>query len=88
MGPRGEAGTSENAAAAAAAARERKLATPWLSNRARVESGVKTYSVAPRSNITGQAQFARPAGASTDDAFRRMKARQIAKTGGASMARR
>ena len=76
---------SSQAAAAietAAQARERALAPPVRNaNRARVETGVKSYSIVPRSSQVGGGQFARPLGASGEDAFRRMKARQMAQMG-------
>ncbi|KAA6410070.1 MAG: transcription factor iws1 [Lasallia pustulata] len=66
----------------AAQARERALAPPVRNaNRARVESAVKSYSIVPRSMGAGGGQFARPLGASGEDAFRRMKARQMAQAG-------
>ena len=66
----------------AAQARERALAPPVRNvNRARVESGVKSYTIVPRSMGAGGGQFARPLGASGEDAFRRMKARQMAQAG-------
>ena len=48
-------------------------------NRARVEEGPKSYSIVPKSVVSGQpGSYSRPLGASGDDAFRRMKARQAA----------
>jgi len=60
------------AARAAAAARERSLATPILYNRARVEGGLASYSIAPRSNVTGHGQVAQRMGTGGSQAFRRM----------------
>jgi len=57
---------------AAAAARERTLATPILYNRARVEGGLASYSVAPRSNIHVQGQVAQRMGTGGSQAFRRI----------------
>ena len=69
-----------NTSQAQAAARQRALATPMLSNRARMEgAGLASYSVAPRNNTAVQNQYAKPLGASSDAQFRRLKARQMAK---------
>ncbi|KAK0508097.1 hypothetical protein JMJ35_009181 [Cladonia borealis] len=65
----------------AAAAREKELAPPKLTNRARVEVERKTYTIVPRSGQVAGGMFARPLGASGEDAFRRMKARQAAAQG-------
>lgn len=65
-------------------ARERALAPPVKTNRARAVAETKTYTVVPRSGQVAGGMFARPLGASGEDAFRRMKARQIAATGGGS----
>ncbi|KAL2041696.1 hypothetical protein N7G274_005480 [Stereocaulon virgatum] len=65
----------------AQAAREKALAPPKLSNRARVETDRKTYTIVPRSGQVTGGMFARPLGASGEDAFRRMKARQAAAQG-------
>ena len=61
--------------------RARELAPPTKGNRARLESGAKSYSIVPQSQAVKPSQFARPMGASGDDAFRRMKARQMAAAG-------
>lgn len=80
--PNGTQSSQASATETAAQARERALAPPVRNaNRARVESGVKSYSIVPRSMGTGGGQFARPLGASGEDAFRRMKARQMAQAG-------
>lgn len=63
------------------AARERLLEMPNTSNRARAAMGAGSYTIVPQSNLPGS-QFARAPGASGDDAFRRMKARQMGKLGG------
>ena len=73
-------------AQAAALARERALAPVVKNpNRARVETSVKSYNIVPRNmQAVGGSQFARPLGASGEDAFRRVKARQQAQMGGKS----
>ena len=71
--------TQSQATETAQQVRERALAPPVKANaRARVETSVKSYSIVPRSQGVGGGQFARPLGASGEDAFRRMKARQLA----------
>ena len=50
-------------------------------NRARVEAERRTYTIVPRSGQVAGGMFARPLGASGEDAFRRMKARQAAAAG-------
>ena len=71
-----------SAAETAAQIRERALAPPVRNaNRARVETSVKSYTIVPKSSGVGGGQFARPLGASGEDAFRKMKARQMAGTG-------
>ncbi|KAF3483217.1 uncharacterized protein GIQ15_02541 [Arthroderma uncinatum] len=71
-----------SAEASAAEARARELLPPRLANRARVESSHTTYTVVPRSNNIAESKFSRPLGASGEDRFRRMKARQIAASKG------
>lgn len=62
--------------------RERQLAMPVKNpNRARLDNEMKTYTVAPRSNTAQAGVFARPLGASGEDAFRKMKARNAARGG-------
>ena len=62
--------------------RARELAPPQKTNRARIDTAVKSYTIVPRSNVViGAGQYARPQGASGDDAFRRIKARQLASQG-------
>ncbi|KAK4691423.1 transcription factor SPN1, partial [Lecanoromycetidae sp. Uapishka_2] len=78
---RPKASQGMSAADAAAVARERALAPQKLANRARVEVDRKTYSIVPRSGQVAGGMFARPLGASGEDAFRRMKARQAAAAG-------
>ncbi|KAF2238347.1 hypothetical protein EV356DRAFT_461010 [Viridothelium virens] len=80
VGSAARASQASSQAAAQYAARQRALATPTLSNRARMEgSGLSSYSIAPRNTISAQNPYARPMGASSDAAFRRLKARQMAK---------
>lgn len=62
-------------------ARERMLAPPQKGNRARVDAKEKTYTIAPRSGVVVGGVFARPLGASGEDAFRKMKAKQAGKAG-------
>ncbi|KAH0538388.1 hypothetical protein FGG08_005037 [Glutinoglossum americanum] len=64
----------------AAADREAVLAPPVRNpNRARIqEAGLRSYDIVPRSVITSQNAFSRPG---ADEAFRRMKARELAKNG-------
>ena len=64
-------------------AREKALAPPVKGNRARTIIENKTYTIVPRSSQVTGGMFARPLGASGEDAFRRMKARQMATQGGA-----
>ena len=62
--------------------RARELAPPQKSNRARIDVTTKSYTIVPKSNVNMNArQFARPQGASGDDAFRRVKARHMANQG-------
>lgn len=61
-------------------ARARELLPPRLANRARAEAGAMSYTVVPRSTVVREGKFARPLGASGEDRFRRMKARQVAAT--------
>ena len=63
-------------------AREKQLELPVKGNRARAVIENKTYSIVPRSGQVTGGMFARPLGASGEDAFRRMKARQAAAAGG------
>ena len=75
------ANPAASASQMAAEARAKALAKPQLSNRARVEVDRKTYTIVPRSGQVAGGMFARPLGASGEDAFRRMKARQAAAQG-------
>lgn len=63
--------------------RARELAPPVKTNRARLDnSGIKSYTIVPKNNqtVSGGA-YAKPVGASGEDAFRRLKARQMAVMG-------
>ncbi|KAI5299545.1 Transcription factor iws1 [Ascosphaera atra] len=64
--------------AAAAEARARELLPPRLAMRARAEAGPTSYTIVPKSTVVQEGKFARPLGASGEDRFRRMKARQVA----------
>jgi transcription factor SPN1 len=62
--------------------RARQLAVPDKSNRARIDVQRQSYTIVPQSQVRqGDPQFARPMGASGDEAFRRMRARQLAAQG-------
>lgn len=69
-------GSAAHIAELQAAARAKALAPPVKSNRARAEIENKTYTIVPRSTQVAGGAFARPLGASGEDAFRRMKMRQ------------
>ena len=80
--PRRAANASQmSTAEAAAIVRARELAPPVKPNRARAEVETKTYTIVPRSSQVAGGAFARPLGASGEDAFRRMKMRQQAQAG-------
>lgn len=80
--PNGTSSQQLSAAEIAAQARERALAPPVRNpNRARMDAEVKTYTIVPRSSHVSGGMFARPLGASGEDAFRKMKARQAAAMG-------
>ena len=79
--PRQKQSQPLSAVETASQARERALAPPKPNNRARVEVDRKTYTIVPRSGQVAGGMFARPLGASGEDAFRRMKARQAAAAG-------
>ena len=72
---------------AAAIAKARALAPPVKSNRARAQVETRTYTIVPRSTQVAGGAFARPLGASGEDAFRRMKMRQQAQTGAKKVGR-
>ena len=82
-GAGGGAGSRSQAFQSAEERRARELAPPQKGNRARIDTVVKSYTIVPRSSQLpqGAGQFARPQGASGDDAFRRIKARQMASQG-------
>lgn len=62
--------------------RARQLAVPSKDNRARIDFTTQSYSIVPQNNAThGTLDLARPMGASGDEAFRRMRARQLAAMG-------
>lgn len=68
------------AADRAAERRRKALAAPGPTNRARVEGGVGTYTIAPVSNLSNaQGVSARKLGASGEDAFRKIAARSAVK---------
>lgn len=80
--PKGTSSQSFSVTETAAQARERVLAPPVkFPNRARLDTTVKNYTIVPRSNRVEGGVFARPLGASGEDAFRKMKARQAAQMG-------
>ncbi|PWY77412.1 hypothetical protein BO70DRAFT_363339 [Aspergillus heteromorphus CBS 117.55] len=62
----------------AAEARARELLPPRLANRARADITHTSYTVVPRPTMVQESKFARPLGASGEDRFRKMRARQIA----------
>jgi len=64
-----------------AAKRAKMLATPVLSNRARMEGGPSSYTIAPKSNVQ-QGTFVRAPGTGSDAVLRRMKAAQQGGRGG------
>ncbi|KAL4873711.1 hypothetical protein BDV12DRAFT_159453 [Aspergillus spectabilis] len=70
--------------ASAAEARARELLPPRLANRARAEISHTSYTVVPRPTMVQESKFARPLGASGEDRFRRMQARQIAAAKGST----
>lgn len=61
-----------------AEARVRELLPPRLLNRARVDRTNVSYTVVPRQTAVRESHFARPLGASGEDRFRKMQARQAA----------
>ncbi|KAA8651880.1 hypothetical protein EYZ11_004200 [Aspergillus tanneri] len=67
-----------SAHATAAEARARELLPPRLANRARADMTHTSYTVVPRPTVVQESKFARPLGASGEDRFRKMRARQIA----------
>ncbi len=82
------ASSQMNTAEAAAVVKESgNVPEVKTSMRARAEVERKTYSIVPRSGQVAGGMFARPLGASGEDAFRRMKARQQAAAGAKKSAR-
>ncbi|CAI7650634.1 unnamed protein product [Penicillium manginii] len=67
-----------SAAAVAAEARAREMLPPRLANRARVDRTQVSYEIVPRQIGVQESRFARPLGASGEDRFRKMQARQNA----------
>ncbi|KAL4945810.1 hypothetical protein BDV06DRAFT_3287 [Aspergillus oleicola] len=65
-----------------AEARARELLPPRLANRARAEISHTSYTIVPRPTMVQESKFARPLGASGEDRFRKMRARQIAASKG------
>lgn len=53
--------------------RERALAMPRNMKRAIPQSGVGSYTIAPKSNTFVQQQYVRAPGQAGDDAFRKIK---------------
>ncbi|KAJ5301285.1 hypothetical protein PENANT_c023G07781 [Penicillium antarcticum] len=70
--------TAPTAEMVAAEARAREMLPPRLANRARVDRTQVSYTVVPRQTAVRESQFARPLGASGEDRFRKMQARQVA----------
>ncbi|KAE9981914.1 hypothetical protein BLS_006826 [Venturia inaequalis] len=68
--------------AAQQAARDRAMATPSMSNRARIEGGLGTYTVAPNSTALTGSMGARPMGDSGEATFRKFKMRNQGKGAG------
>ncbi|RMJ23446.1 hypothetical protein PHISP_05672, partial [Aspergillus sp. HF37] len=66
-----------SAEATAAEVRARELLPPRLANRARPDTVHKSYTVVPRPTMVQESKFARPLGASGEDRFRKMRARQV-----------
>ena len=82
-------GSQVDKAAIAAEKRRKALAQPGPTNRARVEGGVSTYTIAPVSTLSNATGVnPRKLGASGEDAFRKIAARSAMKNGGGSGSRR
>ena len=79
--PRRANASQISTAEAAASIRPQALAPHVKSNRARAEVEQKTYHIVPKSTQVAGGAFARPLGASGEDAFRRMKMRHQALVG-------
>ncbi|RLL97543.1 Transcription factor iws1 [Aspergillus turcosus] len=80
--PRKVTARTTSAQASVAEARSRELLPPRLANRARAEITHTSYTIVPRPTVVQESKFARPLGASGEDRFRRMRARQIAASKG------
>ncbi|KAB8231447.1 Transcription factor iws1 [Aspergillus alliaceus] len=80
--PRKVQRTVQSAEVTAAEARARELLPPRLANRARADITHTSYTVVPRPTMVQESKFARPLGASGEDRFRKMRARQIAASKG------
>ncbi|GIJ83806.1 transcription factor iws1 [Aspergillus pseudoviridinutans] len=80
--PRKLTARTTSAQASVAEARSRELLPPRLANRARAEITHTSYTIVPRPTVVQESKFARPLGASGEDRFRRMRARQIAASKG------
>lgn len=72
---------SANPVSSQANARAKALETPRAFNRARIEGGPTSYTIVPKSNIQIPDQVRRAPGAAGDEAFRRMRAKQLGKSG-------
>ncbi|KAJ5097326.1 hypothetical protein N7456_008047 [Penicillium angulare] len=70
--------TTSTAEIVAADARARDKLPPRMLNRARVDRTQVSYTVVPRQTGVQESRFARPLGASGEDRFRKMQARQNA----------
>lgn len=69
------ASQGENRLARQAAARKAALALPGVTNRARVEGGLGTYTIVPRSDAARIQPGVKKLGAAGDDLLRKLKAR-------------
>ncbi|PLB43644.1 hypothetical protein P170DRAFT_369614 [Aspergillus steynii IBT 23096] len=85
--PRKLTSRAPSAQATAAEARARELLPPRLANRARADITHTSYTVVPRPTVVQESKFARPLGASGEDRFRKMRARQIAASKGSGSRR-
>lgn len=59
--------------------RRRALQAPAPGNRARVEGGLSTYTIAPHNNLSNSGQHAQRMAGGSDDAFKKLAARAQAK---------
>ncbi|EME47860.1 hypothetical protein DOTSEDRAFT_69699 [Dothistroma septosporum NZE10] len=79
------AGSQKDRAAIAAENRRKALSQEGPTNRARVQGGVGTYTIAPVSNLSNaQGVSSRKLGASGEDQFRKIAGRAAVKSGQAS----